>query len=162
MTPHACERLRRWESRMSAEPEIAVREPRVCLRKIRLERERTLEMCTRLVHSIRATVQLEASLQVRLVCLDVRRQPRTRCNAPNVFVRHDARSFVERFAQGGSNRIRDLILYREDVGQLAVIMIAPQLIAVIRVHELRADTHTVPGAPHASFEQRAHMQPLSD
>src|SRR5207253_8398636 len=136
MTPHACERLRRWEGRMSAEPEIAVREPSMRLRKIRLEREGTLEMCARLVHSIRATVQLEASLQVRLVCLDVRRRPRTRCNAPNVFVRHDARSFVARFAQGSSNRIRDLILYREDVGQLAVVMIAPQLMAVILAHEL--------------------------
>src|SRR5256885_17207529 len=126
MTSQACERLGWWEGRVRAEPEIAVRESRVSFRKIRLERERTLEMCTRLVHSIRATVQLEASLQVRLVCLDIGRRPRTRRDAPNVFVRGDARSFVQRFAQGDSNRVRDLILYREDVGQLAVVMIAPR------------------------------------
>ena len=75
VTTHPCEGLSRWERCMCSEPEIAVRQPGVGLGEICIQSEGALKMRPRLVHSIRATMQLKASFEIRLVRLDVRRLP---------------------------------------------------------------------------------------
>ena len=53
---------------------------------------------------------------------------------------------------------RDLVLQREDVGQLAVVSLCPDMIAGRRVHKLGGDAHPLSALAHASFEHIAHPE----
>ena len=59
-------------------------------------------------------------------------------------------------------RVRNLVLYGEDVCQLPVEAAAPELIAIGGVHQLRRDADPIFGAAHASLEHRRHMELLSE
>jgi hypothetical protein len=57
---------------------------------------------------------------------------------------------------------RDLTLDRKDVVQIAVETVAPELVAVARIHQLRRHAHTGAGAPDASVERRAYAEPVTE
>src|SRR6185503_20681270 len=56
----------------------------------------------------------------------------------------------------------DLVLNCEHVLELAVVTLGPDVITVADVDELRRDTHPVPGATHASFENCFDVELLTD
>ncbi len=51
--------------------------------------------------------------------------------------------------------LRDLLLYGEDVGQLAVVVLGPELDSVAGADELRRDAHAVAGLAHRALDQVA-------
>ena len=54
--------------------------------------------------------------------------------------------------------MRDVILNLEDIGQVAVVAVSPQMRAVSRVDELRRDTHTIARPADRAFEDRSHAK----
>ena len=56
----------------------------------------------------------------------------------------------------------DLVLDREDVLHLPVVLRRPELVAVGRVRQPRADPHPLPGGADASLEEGPHAQALAD
>src|SRR5215203_5202910 len=71
-------------------------------------------------------------------------------------------AFGEDDAQRLYDRLRDVVLNGEDVFDLAVVFLRPEVRSVCDVHELRRDTKAVPHLPYASFENGRHFQFLSD
>ena len=69
---------------------------------------------------------------------------------------------AKRDLQPLDNRARDLVLHVEDVFELAVVPLGPQLIAVRRVDELRGDAHARARLAHAALEHVPHLQALRD
>jgi hypothetical protein len=63
----------------------------------------------------------------------------------------------QRAAQGIDDRVGDLALHGEDVVELAVVGLRPQVAVVHRVDELRGDAHLVAGLAHAAFEDVADL-----
>ena len=53
-------------------------------------------------------------------------------------------------------------LDREDVGQLAIVGLRPEVLIRLGVDELRHDAHAIAGPPHAPLEQRRHLQRRRD
>ena len=58
----------------------------------------------------------------------------------------------------GDHRLRDLVLHREDVGELAVVGLRPEVVAVGGADELGCDADLVAGLAHASLEDRRDIQ----
>ena len=58
--------------------------------------------------------------------------------------------------------VRDLVLQREDVGQVAVVAVRPQMRAVGGVDELRGDAHPVAGAADRALQHRRHAEVAPD
>ena len=56
------------------------------------------------------------------------------------------------------NGARDLILEREDVGELAVVGLRPDLKAVCGIDQLRRNAHAPAVLTNASFHDPAHVQ----
>ncbi len=56
----------------------------------------------------------------------------------------------------------DLVLNGEGVRELAFETFRPYLVALVRVHELRSDTHTIARLAHAALENRLYAQPSAD
>ncbi len=63
-----------------------------------------------------------------------------------------ARRTGQRHLEPIGDRARDVVLNREDVIELPVVPLGPQMIAVGGVHELHADPNAVAGLAHASLE----------
>jgi hypothetical protein len=57
---------------------------------------------------------------------------------------------------------RDVVLHGEDVGQLAIVGLRPQMEPVGDLDQLRRDPHPVPFFADAAFEDRADVQLLAD
>ena len=57
---------------------------------------------------------------------------------------------------------RDLVLDGEDVGELAVVAVGPEMPAGRRVDQLGGDAHPLAGAPHAALEHMADAQLPAD
>ena len=55
-----------------------------------------------------------------------------------------------------------VLLHREDIGQVAVVGLGPELIPVLRADELGADPKPVPALPHAALQHRADIEPAAD
>ena len=76
----------------------------------------------------------------------------------------DARALVGR--QLGLERRRDLerhvALDREDVGELAVVRLGPDVAVGLGIDQLRHHPHPVTSPPHAPLEQRPHAESLAD
>ena len=93
------------------------------------------------------------SLEVELVGLHVR--GRLLPDLPTLLV-----------GQLGLERGRDLqrhvALDGEDVGQLAIVGLGPEVPVRLDVDQLGDDPHPVPGPPDAALEQRGHVQDLTD
>ena len=65
-------------------------------------------------------------------------------------------------AQRTDELLRNLGLDREDVAQVAIVALRPQVVAVHRAHELRRDPHTLACLADAAFEHRAHTERAAD
>ena len=65
-------------------------------------------------------------------------------------------------AQRSDDRVGDFVLDREDVGQLAIVGLRPQVTVVHRVDQLRGDAHVVAGLAHAAFEDVVDLERLRD
>ena len=48
--------------------------------------------------------------------------------------------------------MHDVVLHLEDIGQIAVVAVSPQMRAVGRVDELRRDTHAIARPPNRAFQ----------
>ena len=57
---------------------------------------------------------------------------------------------------------RDLVLDGEDVLELPVVGLGPELVAVLDVHELGRDADAVPDLAHAALEHGRHAELLAD
>jgi hypothetical protein len=53
-------------------------------------------------------------------------------------------------------------LHIEDVLQVTVIPLRPELEAILNVAELDSDAHTIAGPANASVQDCRHVQPLAD
>src|SRR5215469_4799863 len=59
-----------------------------------------------------------------------------------------------RLDSGGDAR-SDVVLHREDIGQVAVVSLSPEMGAGGDIDKLAADAHALPGSAHATFEDIA-------
>ena len=76
--------------------------------------------------------------------------------------RRGGRAWVEVHAEGGDDGRRYLVLDPEDIGQLAVEGIRPEVIAVGGVDQLCGDADPVAGLADTSLQQRTHVQRVAD
>jgi hypothetical protein len=56
----------------------------------------------------------------------------------------------------------DLVLNREDVGQLMVVTLGPEMGAGRSIDQLAGDTHTLPSLAHATLEDIADIKVAAD
>ena len=70
--------------------------------------------------------------------------------------------FAELDRQRFDDLLHHLVLDGEDVGQLAVVALGPQMAAARGVDELRGDAHAVAGLADAAFEHEAHAELAAD
>ena len=55
-----------------------------------------------------------------------------------------------------------LVLQRKDVGELAIVLLGPDLLGVFRLDQIGVDPETVAGLPHAPVEHVAHAEIAPD
>ena len=55
---------------------------------------------------------------------------------------------------------RDVVLNGEDVGEIAIVALGPQLRAVVRPNQLSADSNPLSHPAHAAFQDRRHAESL--
>src|SRR5665213_2334127 len=55
------------------------------------------------------------------------------------------------------NCLRDIVLDREYIFQLAVITFRPEVISISNIHKLRRDAEFVPHLAHTPLERRSHL-----
>src|SRR6516165_2338516 len=55
----------------------------------------------------------------------------------------------------GDDTRGDVVLHREDVGQISVVTLGPEMGTGGYIDELAADAHPLPDPPHAAFEDVA-------
>ena len=60
--------------------------------------------------------------------------------------------------QRRDDRLRDLVLHGEDVGEVAVVALGPDVAAACAVDQLGGDPHPVPGLAHAAFQHVADAE----
>src|SRR5262249_55667465 len=63
--------------------------------------------------------------------------------------------------QRRNDGLRDLVLQREDIVEVAVIALTPDVAVIARVDQLRRDPHTAARLAHAAFDDIFDLQPLS-
>ena len=68
----------------------------------------------------------------------------------------------QRDLQGAGNRLGDVVLDGEDVGQLAVVAFRPQVITVLRVDELCGDADASARPADTPFEDGADAERFGD
>ena len=56
------------------------------------------------------------------------------------------------------HRLRDLVLYRKDAGEIAVIALRQDMLAALGLDHLCADANPVAGFAQAAFEHIAHTE----
>jgi len=64
--------------------------------------------------------------------------------------------------EGGHDGTGDLVLYNEDVDQLPVVGLGPEVIALVGLDELGGDAHAVAGPAHASLQDVADAELTGD
>ena len=62
----------------------------------------------------------------------------------------------------GDDGLRDLVLHREHVGQIAVVALGPQMTAGDDIVELRGDAHLVAILAHRALDDIADAELLAD
>ena len=127
---------------------------RPCHGIVRIEFECLFEMSRRLLEVFFPPAIPEvAALQDGVVGLDVRV-----CGAAGAALADPE----QRDLQRRRHRLCNVILHREDVGQLAVVGVRPEVKAVSNLDQLCRDPHAVALFAHAAFENRARVQLLTD
>ena len=71
-------------------------------------------------------------------------------------------SFGDRRGERGRQCLRDLILHGEDVGQIAIVALGPDVISRFTFDQLRSDPDPIAGLAHAAFEHIAHAELPAD
>ena len=136
------------------EQRVRVGQSRVRFRVIRIQRECLLEEhdCT-LMPISSALVPEEPSLQIVFECLGI-----DRCGAA------EARALLRRQLQADLLRdgARDVALHAEDVPQVAVVVLSPDVSLIANLDELRRDAHASGVATHAALEEVVHAQLASN
>ncbi len=56
------------------------------------------------------------------------------------------------------HRFGDLVLQREDVGEIAVVPVGPDVVASLGFDQLGGDANAIGGPSHAAFEHVAHAE----
>src|ERR1700722_14684388 len=79
--------------------------------------------------------------QIERVCLAVR------SGSGPWSIRLEQRNF-QRF----DHRASDVVLYFENIVEVPVVGLGPEVIAGVRAHELSGDSHVIAGLAHATFE----------
>src|SRR5205085_6856037 len=103
----------------------------------------------------RATVLVEelAAAKIVVVGLDVLRGHFLDCPL-FVFTQDNAKRF--------RNVLRDLVLNREDVFDLTIVSLGPELISICDVDELHADADFISHLAHTSLENGGHLELFPD
>src|SRR5207248_9900904 len=60
------------------------------------------------------------------------------------------------------NRVRDLVLNDEDIGQVPIIPIGPKVAVILCINELSRDPHTRAGLADTSFHNEINAEALRD
>ena len=69
---------------------------------------------------------------------------------------------IEMRLDRGNDRLGDLVLHGEDVGDVAVVALGPQMAAGGDIVELRGNAHLVAAPAHAAFDDVAHAEIMRD
>ena len=69
---------------------------------------------------------------------------------------------AERHLERVDDLAGDVVLDLEDIGQVAIVAVGPQVATGGRVDELRGDPHAIAGAADRAFEHRAHAKLAAD
>ena len=117
------------------------REPAVCHRELRVERDRFFQVSTADLEFLRKILRQEMP---RLQVCVVRRRPGQ--IAPRRWSTGQPRF------QGGTNRVGDVILHCEDIRELTVEPLGPQMTAIGRGDELRGHAKAVARPADAALE----------
>src|SRR5215469_11892093 len=56
------------------------------------------------------------------------------------------------------HRLADFVLHHEDVGEIAVVALSPDMLAGLGLDQLAGDANAIAGFPQAAFEHIAHAQ----
>jgi hypothetical protein len=120
----------------------------------RIERDRSLiKLARKLVRPAAVLVEELASPQVVLIRVDVGR-------------RHLLDRFLlvlgEHDTQCRDDAGCDLVLNRENILELAIVTLGPQLRAVIGADELRIESKSLARFPNAAFENRRNLKLATD
>ncbi len=71
-----------------------------------------------------------------------------------------ARGRLDAPGQDGDDRHRDLVLQREDVLEVAVVALGPDVPVALGIDQLHRDAHAVAGAAHAALDDELHAELL--
>src|SRR5882757_10129172 len=64
--------------------------------------------------------------------------------------------------QGGRQRLGELVLHSENIGEFAVVALGPDMVAGSRLYQLRSDADPIAGLAHATFEHIVHAELAPD
>src|SRR5688572_27040565 len=104
------------------------------------------------IHAIREV----STLKVEIVRREVFGSPECE-GAPRL----DRFPGTELLSECSDDRLRDLFLDREDVGQLAIVGLGPEVIAISRIDEPDADPYAITDFPNTALEERGHSKPFT-
>src|SRR5262245_24638986 len=122
-------------------------EPKVGVRQVRIERKCSFEQAV-------SCLAIAAGALVHMPEPALAIIPRAHVLRP---LRDYALAFgarQRRFDSGGDPR-SDVVLHHEDIGQVAVVSLSPQMGAGGDIDKLAADAHALPGSAHIAFENIA-------
>ena len=136
----------------AAFPELHVRQGRPDIRQgiARVPVDRLLEILDRFTHPLlRVSDQPVATLEIELVRLEV---------AGRLLVDAGLLRGRELRLEGGGDVQRHVGLDREDIGELTVVRLRPEVLVACGLDQLRDDPHPIADAPYAPLEQRRHLE----
>ena len=70
-------------------------------------------------------------------------------------------AITRRLDRGGDTR-SDVVLHREDVGQISVVTLGPEMRTGGRIDQLAGDAHALPRPAHAALEDIADIKVAAD
>ena len=116
--------------------------------------DRLLQVFRALIQSLfRQAVPMVEPLKIQLVRLRALR--RRACNALQLFSGQPQAQLLR-------DLVGDLLLDRQDVGHVAIVLLAPQHGAIARVHQLGSDRERVDALHQPAFQHGAHPQLPAD
>src|SRR6266436_9126387 len=68
----------------------------------------------------------------------------------------------QRWLDRGDDTRGDVVLHREDVGQISVVALGPEMGTGGRIDKLAGDAHTLPSPAHAALEDIADTKVAAD
>ena len=134
------------------EHRAGIREARVSQRVLRIERQRLIEALERLLEPEPALRQVIPPFQIEMIGVEI---PGGRSDQRRPLdTQGDLKSV--------GDRLRDLVLDREDVRHFAVVALRPEMVAVADLHELGTDPQPISRLAHASLQHRRDLELRAD